>query len=124
MSHQIGDLEPARERIAELEARLRVLEDHLAAAQYGCPNCGVHHGCIEMVAENARLKAQLSDASHRAVTATEEARVAKGIVGALIRHGAADFVEGQGFVTRHGCLAPDDAERALIDSLTTTKEPT
>jgi hypothetical protein len=84
-SHEalVGEYEERGRRIADLERQVRILDDHLAAAQYGCPDCGVHHGCIEMAAENERLKGELADASHRAVTATEEARVAKGVLAKL-----------------------------------------
>lgn len=39
---------------------MALLDDHHAAAAYGCPNCGVHHGCFEMVERNQQLEAEVA----------------------------------------------------------------
>lgn len=85
MSRLLADLQRAEVCIADLEGQVKLLE------------------------------AQLADASHRAITATEEARVAKGILAKVRR-----FEEkyGLGF----GLVHLTDAESALFDTI--TKETT
>lgn len=71
----------------------------------------------------AALEAQLADASHRAVTATEEARVATGILAKQANAGA-HVVDGVLVRSTRGPLALADAEAALFGALTVTNEET
>jgi hypothetical protein len=75
-----------------------------------------HNGRTRIVwADDADLEARLADASHRAITATEEARVATGILAKLAASGAAC---GEHYLHCGVSVLVTDAEAALFDSLT------
>lgn len=65
------------------------------------------------------LEGQLSEAMHRAITATEEARVATGLLRKQANAGA-HVVEGLLVRSTCGPFVLTDAEAALFDTLTTT----
>ena len=64
LSAEIRDLTAEREqfraKLHELMARDADAVD-LMNAEYGCPDCGVHHACGEIVAERDRLRAALRE---------------------------------------------------------------
>jgi hypothetical protein len=100
-----------------------------------CNVCG-RAGCVEdnhphaaCDAHIANLEARLADASHRAITATEEARVATGLVAKIARstdvHGDGDvWLEGNQLHVNTGMGSCDarsfdltDAEAALLGTI-------
>lgn len=74
----------------------------------------------DLRARVAELEGQLSDASHRAITATEEARVATGILAKLANAGAhtADSLLVR---STRGPIALTDVEVALFDAIREAK---
>lgn len=67
LDNQIQVLRQDNRRLADLHAgmyaenerlakQFEVLHDHFDTATYGCPNCGVHTTCNDMVAENQMLR--------------------------------------------------------------------
>jgi hypothetical protein len=84
-----------------------------------------HNGRTRIVwADDADLEARLADASHRAITATEEARVAKGLLAKLLE---AKVIEPPYFLDGDWCVVDGsdacrmaivaDAGAALLDTI-------
>ena len=67
----------------EQARRLQVKWVDTMNAEYGCPDCGVHHACGEIVAERDQLRAEVEIAGQKLRAANAERDRLRAVVEAL-----------------------------------------